>query len=230
MKRIRKSFIASMCLLIAFAIWTAVICLVDVRPIGPRGSSVGLAGINGFIHKLTGVHWWLYHITDWLGLIPIFVCMCFGIFGLVQWIKRKSIRKVDRDIFVLGGFYIVTFVAYLFFESVIINYIPILIGGSLEASYPSSTTMLVMCVMPTAMMQLRSRIKNKILRNFVSITVIVYITFMIIGRIISGVHWFSDIVGGALLSTGLVILYRAITGLVGSVRTDDILLCDKKKA
>ena len=202
-----------MCLLTAFVLWTVAICFVDVRAIGPQSSSVGFAGINGFVHNLTGVHWGLYNITDWLGLVPIFVCMGFGILGLVQWIKRKSIRKVDYDIFVLGGFYIVTIAAYLFFESVVINYRPVLINGYLEASYPSSTTLLVMCVMPTAVMQFNSRIKNKVLRNIVVVTIIAFIAFMVIGRLISGVHWFTDIVGGALLSTGLVLMYRAIVDL-----------------
>ena len=213
MKRIRKSFIASVCLLTAFVLWTVAICFVDVRTIGPQGSSVGFAAINGFFHNLTGVHWGLYNITDWLGLVPVFVCMGFGTLGLVQWIKRKSIRKVDYDIFVLGGFYIVTIAVYLFFESVVINYRPVLIGGILEASYPSSTTMLVMCVMPTAIMQLGSRIKSKALRNIVAVSIITFITFMVIGRLFSGVHWFTDIAGGTLLSTGLVMLYRAIIGL-----------------
>jgi len=213
MKRIRKSFIASMCLLIVFVLWTVAICFVDVRAIGPQGSSVGFASINGFVHTLTGVHFSLYNITDWLGLVPIFVCIGYGILGLVQWIKRKSIRKVDYNILILGGFYIVTIAAYLFFESVVINYRPVLINGYLEASYPSSTTMLVMCVMPTAIMQLGSRIKSKALRNIVAVSIITFITFMVIGRLFSGVHWFTDIVGGTLLSTGLVMLYRAIIGL-----------------
>ena len=213
MKRIRKSFIASMCLLTAFMLWTVAICFVDVRAIGPQGSSVGFAGINGFVHTLTGVHFSLYNITDWLGLVPIFVCIGFGILGLVQWIKRKSIRKVDHNILILGGFYIVTIAAYLVFESVVINYRPVLINGYLEASYPSSTTMLVMCVMPTAIMQLGSHIKSKALRNIVAVSIITFITFMVIGRLFSGVHWFTDIVGGTLLSTGLVMLYRAIIGL-----------------
>lgn len=210
MKRIRKSFIVSMCLLTAFVLWTVAICFVDVRAIGPQGSSVGFAGINGFVHNLTGVHWGLYNITDWLGLVPIFVCMGFGILGLVQWIKRKSICKVDYDIFVLGGFYIVTIAAYLFFESVVINYRPVHINGYLEASYPSSTTLLVMCVMPTAVMQFNSRIKNKVVRNIVVVTIIAFIAFMVIGRLISGVHWFTDIVGGALLSAGLVMMYYSV--------------------
>lgn len=213
MKRIRKSFIVSMCLLTAFVLWTVAICFVDVRAIGPQGSSVGFAGINGYVHNLTGVHWGLYTITDWLGLVPLFVCMGFGILGLVQWIKRKSICKVDHDILILGGFYIITIAAYLLFESVVINYRPVLIGGILEASYPSSTTMLVMCVMPTAVMQFNSRIRNKLFRNIVAVTLVAFIAFMAIGRLLSGVHWLTDIVGGALLSTGLVLMYRAIVDL-----------------
>ena len=213
MKRNRKNFIASMCLLAAFVMWTLAICFVDVRAIGPKGSCVGFAVINDFVHTLTGVHLSLYNITDWLGLMPIFVCMGFGILGLVQWIKRKSISKVDYDILVLGGFYTVTIAVYLFFESVVINYRPVLINGFLEASYPSSTTMLVMCVMPTAIMQLESRIKNKVLCNIIVVTIIVFTAFMVIGRLISGVHWFTDIVGGALLSAGLVTMYRAVIGL-----------------
>ncbi len=213
MKRIRKSFIASMCLLAVFVLWTVSICFVDVRAIGPQGSSVGFASINGFIHNLTGVHLGLYNITDWLGLVPIFVCIGFGILGLIQLIKRKNICKVDYDILVLGGFYIVTIAVYWLFESVVINYRPVLIGGILEASYPSSTTMLVMYVMPTAIMQLDNRIKNKLFRNIVVVTIIAFIAFMVIGRLICGVHWFTDIVGGALLSAGLVMMYHSLSNL-----------------
>jgi len=202
-----------MCLLVAFVLWTVALCFVDVREIGPQGSSVGFSGINGFVHTLTGVHFSLYNITDWLGLVPIFMCMGFGILGLVQWIKRKSICKVDYDILVLGGFYVVTIVAYSLFEIVVINYRPVLIEGILEASYPSSTTMLVMCVMPTAVMQFNSRIKSKALRNIVAATIIAFIAFMVIGRLVSGVHWFTDIVGGVLLSAGLVMMYHAIIDL-----------------
>ena len=213
MKRVRKSFIVSICLLTAFVLWTVAISFVDVRAIGPQGSSVGFAGINGYVHNLTGVHFSLYNITDWLGLVPLFVCMGFGILGLVQWIKRKSICKVDHDILILGGFYIITIAAYLFFENVVINYRPVLINGYLEASYPSSTILLVMCVMPTAVMQFNSRIRNKLLRNIFAATLVAFIAFMAIGRLLSGVHWLTDIVGGALLSTGLVLMYRAIVDL-----------------
>ena len=131
----------------------------------------------------------------------------------IQWIKRKSILKVDYNILVLGMFYIVVMVIYILFELVVINYRPVLINGNLEASYPSSTTMLVMCVMPTAIMQFNDRIKNILIRRTITFAIIVFITFMVIGRLISGVHWLTDIAGGVILSTGLVMMYRFFINL-----------------
>ena len=210
MKRTQKSLAASLGFLGAFVLWTAVLCLVDVQPIGPRASFVGLAGINRLVHSLTGVHMFLYNLTDWLGLLPAGICMGFGILGLSQWVKRKSIRKVDFSILVLGGFYLVTALVYCFFERVVINFRPVLIGGILEASYPSSTTLLTMCVMPTALMQLRARIKARWLRSTVSYAVKAFSVFTVIARLLCGVHWFSDIVGGILLSAGLVMMYHSV--------------------
>jgi len=206
----RKRLRIAIILLAAFALWTLAVSFIDVQPIGPRESSVGFASLNSPFHRLTGVNITLYTITDWLGLIPVGVCMAFGALGLVQWIKRKSILKVDFSILALGGFYIAVIAAYIFFEKFVVNYRPVLIEGYLEASYPSSTTMLTMCVMPTAAMQLSRRIKNSIFRRCVVIAIYVFTAFMVIGRMVSGVHWLSDIIGGALLSTGLVMLYRCI--------------------
>ena len=193
-----------------FVLWTVLVCFVDVRAIGPQESSVGFATLNGYIHDLTGVNMRLYVITDWLGLVPIGVAFGFAVLGLVQWIKRKSLLKVDRSILTLGGFYIVVMAAYILFEIVVINYRPTLIGGYLEASYPSSTTMLVMCVMPTAMMQFSKRIKNDLFRRCVMFIIIAFIVFMVIGRLVSGVHWITDIIGGALFSTSIVLIYYSI--------------------
>lgn len=196
--------------LFAFVLWTVLVRTFDVGLIGQNETAVGFATINKFIHNLTGVNMKLYVITDWLGLVPIFCVIGFGLLGLFQWIKQKSLFKVEGNILILGIFYIVVFAVYFFFEMVIINYRPILINGNLEASYPSSTTMLVMCVMPTTIIQFNIRIKNKILRICINNIIIFFIIFMVIGRLISGVHWFSDIVGGILLSIGLVMMYYFI--------------------
>ena len=151
----------------------------------------------------------LYTITDWLSLIPLLLILCFAVLGLSQWVRWKALRKVDPSILVLGGFYLAVMAAYLFFETVVINYRPVLIGGILEASYPSSTTMLVMTVIPTAVMQLENRLRCKPLRYLVSGTLIAFALFMVIARLISGVHWLTDIIGGALLSAGLVAIYTS---------------------
>lgn len=214
MKNTGKKFTATAALLSAFVAWTAAVHFIDVQAIGPNGSSVGFAKLNRYVHDLTGVNFTLYTITDWLGLVPIAVCMGFGVLGLVQWIRRKSLLKVDRSILVLGGFYIAVMSAYVLFEIVVINYRPVLIDGFLEASYPSSTTMLVLCVMTTAMMQLNRRIKND-KKPFIFCVISVFIIFMVTGRLISGVHWFSDIIGAILLSAGLVTMYDAVCSSAG---------------
>jgi undecaprenyl-diphosphatase len=197
-------------LLIAFAIFTLLVRTVDMAPIGPRGSFVGFATLNGFVHRCTGVHMLLYTITDWLGLVPIAVALGFAIFGLLQWIARRRIWHVDRSILVLGGFYLLVIASYILFEYVVVNRRPVLIDGYLEVSYPSSTTLLVTTVMPTAIMQLRARIGGTILRRGVTLLILAFTVFMVVGRLISGVHWLTDIIGGSILSAGLVMTYRAL--------------------
>ena len=206
----KKMLFMGVIFLSVFVIWTFLVRLIDVKNIGPNESSVGFAMLNGFLHSIIGVNFTLYTITDWLGLVPIAVAFCFAILGLVQLIKRKSLLKVDYSILALGVFYIFVIAVYIIFEIVVINYRPTLINGYLEASYPSSTTMLTACVMPTAAIQLYERIKRKALRRFVIILIIAFTAFMVIGRIISGVHWISDIIGGALFSAGAVLIYGSL--------------------
>ena len=196
--------------LFMFVAWTLALTKVDLQPVGPEGTVVGFATINSAFHEWTGVHMWLYEMTDWLGLVPIIVVLGFGVLGLTQLIKRRSLFKVDSDILILGVFYILVMTAYVIFEIFVINYRPVLIEGRLEASYPSSTTLLVLCVMPTAIMQLNNRIKNVVLRRVVVVSISLFIIFMVVGRLVSGVHWITDIVGGVLLSIGLVMLYQTM--------------------
>lgn len=208
-KETLKRWIPAAVLLAAFALWTLLVRCVDVRAIGPMGSAVGFAALNGFVHKLTGVHMALYAITDWLGLVPIGFAMGFALLGLGQWVRRRRLKQVDYSILVLGGFYLAVMAAYILFETLVVNYRPVLIGGVLEASYPSSTTMLVLCVMPTAAMQLKTRIQNRMCRRCAASAIFVFTAFMLVGRLLSGVHWLSDIIGGVLLSAGLVTLYAS---------------------
>ena len=204
----RKELLAGIVLLTAFALWTVLIRHIDVQNAGPNGTEIGFAAINVWFHRLTGVHMLIYTITDWLGLVPIIICMCFGVLGLAQLIKRRSLLTVDSDILLLGAYYVVAILGYLLFEMVPINYRPILIDGNLEASYPSSTTLLVLTVMPTLKYQADRRIANPVIREVITVFVIVFTAFMVIGRLISGVHWATDIAGSVFLSSGLFMIYR----------------------
>lgn len=209
----KRLLIIGVALVLLFTVWTVLVKTVDVQAIGPNGTSVGFATLNGYVHKLTGVNMALYTITDWLSIIPLLFIFAFAVLGVVQLVKRKSIFKVDNSILILGGFYVVVMAVFVFFEVFVVNFRPVIIDGVLEASYPSSTTLLVMCVMPTAVMQLKSRIKNEVFSKIVVILLDIFTVFMVVARLISGVHWFTDIIGGAIFSTGLVMIYYSLTKL-----------------
>lgn len=206
----KKLLFLGIALLGMFVDWTWLIQCVDVQRAGANGTEIGFATFNCWFHRMTGVHMAIYTITDWLGLVPIFVCMTFGGVGFVQLIKRKSLFKVDRDLVFLGFYYAIVIFCYLIFEMIPINYRPILMDGMLEASYPSSTTLLVLSVMPTLVYQLNQRNINLLFRRCVSVMSIIFSIFMVIGRLVAGVHWFTDIVGAVILSAGLYCLYKAM--------------------
>ena len=194
--------------ILLFVLWTIAVKTFDVAAIGPKGTEVGFAAINGFVHEAIGINMLLYFVTDWLSLIPVAIMLGFALLGSFQWIKRRKITKVDKSILLLGAFYVVLAAVYLFFEVFIINYRPVLIDGVLEASYPSSTTVLMICVMSTGALELKKRIKNNVLKNIVCFGLLILLFLTVIMRFFSGVHWLTDIIGGIIIGRGLVDIYK----------------------
>ena len=198
--------------LLLTVILIALVRLVDVAPIGADGTSIGLSHLNQFVFDLFGVNMLWYNITDWLGVAAVLTGFVFAVTGLVQLIKRRSLLKVDREILALGGLYIVVIGLYLFFENVIINYRPIIMpdNTSPEASFPSSHTMLVCVIMGSAAMLINRYIRNKPLNRILRAVCYVIIGVTVVGRLIAGVHWFTDILGGILISVTLLSLYEEV--------------------
>lgn len=210
-----RSFLLTGLLFLASIVFTILVQTVDVRPIGPEQSLVGFATINQYLFQQFGFHPFWYTVTDWFGIFALLTATGFAITGLAQLIHRRSLLKSDRSLLLLGGFYILTAAVYVLFEICIVNYRPVLIGGEWEASFPSSHVMLVYGIMATAIMQFHNLVKNRTARAVFDAYAVIVIAVTVIGRFLSGVHWFTDLVGGLLIGSTLILLYRSAVKAVG---------------
>ena len=204
MEKRRKEILLCGGLFAVAIIYTLLVKYIDVQEIGPNDSLVGFATINNFMFNLTGVNMLWYDITDWWGFVPLFIAFIYAMIGFIQMIKRRNILKVDKEILGLGVYYIIVIGLYIFFETCIINYRPTLMDGILEASYPSSHTLLSVCICGSSLIINKYLFKNRNFFKAENIISILSILVIVIGRFISGVHWFTDIVGAILISIALL--------------------------
>lgn len=205
----KRNIIISIILVILSVTFTVLVKTIDLKPIGPNESVVGFSEINKLFSNLIGNNMTIYKITEILGIIPFIIALIYVFVGLKQLVKRKSLFKVDKEIYLLGFFYVLVLAVYIFFEKNIINYRPVLINNILEASYPSSHTLMSICICISSIMVNKKIFINKYseVENIISIITMILIT---IGRIISGVHWFTDILGGIIISSTLLVIFYTI--------------------
>lgn len=209
MKKEKRNFLIVGILVILAMIFTVLVKTVDVKPVGANESNIGFATINKSFSNIIGVNMICYDITYYLGILALGIAGIYACIGLIQMIKRKSILKIDREIILLGCFYVLVAVIYVFFEKVIINYRPILMEGVLEASYPSSHTLLTICICGSSIIINRQLFKNKITK-ILNILLAVIMVATVVGRLVSGVHWLTDIIGGILISSALLMGYYSL--------------------
>ena len=211
MNKKKKLFLASCLLLVISIVYTFLVKFVDVSNIAPDGSNVGFASLNSSFKDLVGLNMTWYKITKYLGLIPIAMCGFYALIGLIQLIKNKGFKGVDKRIYALGIFYVIFALVYVLFEKVALNYRPFLIDGELEASFPSTHTLLAICICGSSLMVAKYFIKNEKLLKVTNICTWVVMFVIVIGRVLSGVHWLTDIIGGIIISLFmLTALYTAI--------------------
>lgn len=207
----KKHLTAGIGLLILFNVFTILVAFVDVKAIGRQNTDVGFASVNEAFHNFTGEHETLFEITEKAGYLAAVPVLIFGLIGLMQLIRGKSLKKVDADILLLGGFYVVLGICYVVFEKIVINYRPPYAGETvLEPSYPSSHTLLFVAVMVTAVMQVIARVQKKTARIPLILCCVAAALLVVIGRAVCGVHWFTDILGGILLAASLCWIYYAL--------------------
>ena len=219
-KKGKKLILVAGSLFLIFIFYTLLVKFIDVKAIGPNDSKVGFASFNQIVHRWFPLNLTLYNVTDWGSILPIGVALLFAILGLVQLIKRKRIKRVDGNILALGICYLSTFIVYVFFEFVVVNRRPVLLDGILEASYPSPTTILSLVILVTCIDQVDIYIQSKVLNYSCKMMCIGYASFLVIGRIISGVHWASDIIGAMIVSAALILTYFSLRNIL---KTDEKL-------
>ncbi len=203
----KKNAIVAIIMTVISVVYTLLVKNVDVKQIGPNNSSVGFSSINMFFNKIIGNNMIIYKISEFFGYILLLLVVIYGFIGLYQLVKRKNLLKVDYELIILGCFYILMMVVYIFFEKVIINYRPVLIDGVLEASYPSSHTILSLCVGLSSLIVSKRYFNKKYIKQINMITVAL-MGIVLVGRLLSGVHWFSDIVGGVIISMTLLSYFK----------------------
>ncbi|MBQ7917998.1 MAG: phosphatase PAP2 family protein [Clostridia bacterium] len=211
MKKLNKNFIIGGGLFLLFVIFTVFVKFVGVEPIGPLGSKVGLAGLNELFMLSSNNKVWDI-ISDVIMVLALCGALAFVVLGVVQLIKRKSLKKVDKNLYLLAGLYAVVVCFYVFFELVVINHRPILENGELVASFPSTHVFLVTTLVFAALSQLsKFYIPNKNTMFIIDDIAIILETLLVVSRMLSGVHWFTDIVGALLLSASLVFIFNGVT-------------------
>lgn len=199
----KKNILICVLLVLISIIYTLLVKYVDTSTIGPNGSVVGFSSLNSFVFNLTGNNMTLYKITEILGIIPILIALMYAVIGLIQVIDRKSL-KVDKELIALGILYIIVILIYVFFEKCIINYRPVIIDGVLEASYPSSHTLLSICICGSALLINKYLFNNKKIYKYINIISSISMVLIVLGRLLSGVHWASDIIGSIIISITLL--------------------------
>ena len=211
----KKLITAAVC----FGLFLVLILLVkavDVAAVGPEGTKVGLSKLNVAVHDLFGENLGWYKVTNILGYVAILIALCFAAIGGLQLIRRRSVLKVDKEILLLGALYVVTVILYVFFEKAIVNYRPMLMpdGEGIEASFPSSHTVLSCVILGSGLFLVKKYLKKqKTVRLICTVAFAVMLALIVAGRLISGVHWFTDIVGGILLSVALLTAYEGLLKL-----------------
>ena len=212
----KKKFITAAVCFGLFLLLILLVKVVDVAAVGPEGTKVGLSKLNVAIHALFGEHLGWYKVTNVLGYLAILIALCFAAIGGLQLVYRRSVLKVDKEILLLGALYVVTILFYILFEKVIVNYRPMLMPGGEgpEASFPSSHTVLSCVILGSGLLLVKKYArKDKTVQLVLTVAFAVMLALIVAGRLLSGVHWFTDILGGLLLSAALLNAYEGLLKL-----------------
>lgn len=216
----KRNLVISVILILLAIIFTILVKNVDVNTLGANGSNIGFSTLNRSVFDNIGVNMTWYNITNCLGIISIIIALAYVLIGLIQLVKRKNIFKVDKEIIALGIFYVILAAIYIAFEIFIVNYRPILMDGELEASYPSSHTMLTIFICGSAILINSKLFNDNKIAKITNVVALILMIVTVIGRLLSGVHWFTDILGGIIIASALLMSYYTVLDYLATNKTN----------
>ncbi len=203
----KKYLITAAALTVLFVLFTVLVKLVDVQAVGPQQSEVGLATMNAAMATTIGYNAVFYYIATVLGIFCILIAVCFALMGAAQLFATRDIRRVNYRILAVGGLYVAVVLLYVLFEFVVINYRPVAINDKLSPSYPSTHTLLALTITISAAMILKGVLKNRRLAELLGWVCVGLGVLTVLCRLLSGVHWLTDVIGGMLLSAALLVWF-----------------------
>ena len=212
----KKSLIQFVAVTLIAVVFTVLVKIVDVGFVSSTGSLVGFSSVNIPFSQKFGFNPILYKVSEVLGYLIFLVIAVFAFIGCYQLIKRKSLMKVDKDLYALAITYVFTFALYIFFDKVlVINLRPIIMAGEsiAEPSFPSSHTLLAVSVLGTAISEC-GKIRKKSFRVSLVIVLAILMGATGLSRLFSGVHWVTDIVAGILWGEVMMTLYQLFSTLL----------------
>lgn len=214
MNSVKRDFKRPLVMLVVTILFSVLTFVVDRKPIGYDGTSVGFSSINGLFAGSFGYNPVMDTLSDIAMYLSFLVVAAFAFIGVMQLIKGKSLSKVDKAIIGLGILYVIVAVLYVAFDKIPINYRPILQPGEteLETSFPSTHTLVICTVLGSGIVAAKRLFKNEMMVRVLKIAFIAIMAIGVCARLFAGVHWLTDIVAGLLFSVTLVSLYTAWIG------------------
>ena len=219
----RKDLILAAVLLALFLLFTVVVSTVNVasvpvKVVAADGSwtageeiRIGLSGVNVPVSDQLGYRAGAYKVSKYLGYLSILTAVAFVAWFICEAVKRRSAAKADRRLIALMILFALTAAAYLLFEVLKLNYRPVVLDEGLEASYPSTHTLLAVAVMGGAARTLTALRKGP--SRLCACALCLIGAVIVICRCLAGVHWLTDILGGLLLGAALLALHAGLLAM-----------------
>ena len=138
-------------------------------------------------------------ITNIILILSLIALGAFAVLGLVQWIKRKSLKKVDKQLrwFPLPlALMAATYVVFDKFLPKFFDFMPTRPNGSGEPSFPSTHVMIVATIFFITTIILPKYIKNKVVRIILELLMVIGLALTCTGRVMANMHTPIDVLGG----------------------------------